>query len=117
MPDRRLLIRVFTITFIPKGLWTLHRIILKDIKNGSALTYAADYKGKLYLTHGDMDDNVHLQNSIYLISRLQDEGKVFEFMLYPGGRHGWGGAKATHLRNEEYNFWLRNFFKTNKDFY
>lgn len=79
-------------------------------RESSALTYAADYKGKLYLTHGDMDDNVHLQNSIYLISRLQDEGKVFEFMIYPGGRHGWGGAKATHLRNEEYNFWLRNFF-------
>ena len=32
----------------------------------------------------DMDDNVHMQNSIYLISRLQDEGKTFRFMLYPG---------------------------------
>ena len=29
------------------------------------------------MTHGDMDDNVHLQNSIYLISKLEDEGKVF----------------------------------------
>lgn len=79
-------------------------------KDGSALTFAKNYKGKLYLTHGDMDDNVHLQNSIYLISRLQDEGKSFEFMLYPGGRHGWGGAKAIHSRNEANNFWLRNFF-------
>ena len=41
---------------------------------------------------------------------LQDEGKSFEFMLYPGGRHGWGGAKAIHSRNEANNFWLRNFF-------
>ncbi len=79
-------------------------------KDGSALTWAKNYKGKLLLTHGDMDDNVHMQNSIYLISRLQDEGKSFEFMLYPGGRHGWGGAKAMHLRNEANNFWMKNFF-------
>jgi dipeptidyl-peptidase-4 len=79
-------------------------------KEGSSLTFAKNYKGKLYLYHGEMDDNVHLQNSIYLISRLQDEGKSFEFMLYPGGRHGWGGAKGTHSRNETNNFWLRNFF-------
>jgi dipeptidyl-peptidase-4 len=79
-------------------------------KDGSTLTFARNYKGKLYLTHGDMDDNVHFQNSIYLISRLEDEGKSFQFMLYPNGRHGWGGAKATHSRNEANKFWLSNFF-------
>jgi len=79
-------------------------------REGSALTWVKNYKGKLLLTHGDMDDNVHMQNSIYLISKLQDEGKSFEFMLYPGGRHGWGGTKAVHLRNEANKFWLRNFF-------
>lgn len=86
----------------------------QDNKEGyvesSTLPYVKNYKGKLYMTHGDMDDNVHFQNSIYLISRLEDEGKVFQFMLYPGGRHGWGGAKATHSRNEANNFWLTNFF-------
>ncbi|HCU20492.1 MAG: hypothetical protein A2X05_06370 [Bacteroidetes bacterium GWE2_41_25] len=79
-------------------------------KDGSALTFAKNYKGKLYITHGDMDDNVHMQNSIYLISKLQDEGKSFEFMIYPGGRHGWGGAKAMHMRNEANKFWMKNFF-------
>jgi dipeptidyl-peptidase-4 len=79
-------------------------------KESSALTYVKNYVGKLYLTHGDMDDNVHMQNSIYLISELEDEGKVFQFMLYPGGRHGWGGAKAAHSRKEANNFWLKNFF-------
>jgi dipeptidyl-peptidase 4 len=79
-------------------------------KDGSVMTYVKNYKGKLYLTHGDMDDNVHMQNSIYLISKLEDEGKIFEFMLYPEGRHGWGGAKAAHSKNEANNFWLRYFF-------
>ena len=79
-------------------------------KDGSALTFASDFKGKLYMTHGDMDDNVHMQNTIYLISKLQDAGKTFEFMLYPNGRHGWGGAKAIHSRNEANRFWLESFF-------
>jgi dipeptidyl-peptidase-4 len=79
-------------------------------KAGSAITWAKNYKGKLYMTHGDLDDNVHMQNTVYLISRLQDEGKSFQFMLYPNGRHGWGGAKATHSRNEANKFWLKNFF-------
>jgi dipeptidyl-peptidase-4 len=79
-------------------------------KESSTLTFVKNYKGKLYFTHGDMDDNVHFQNSIYLMSKLEDEGKVFQFMLYPNGRHGWGGAKATHSRNEANNFWLKSFF-------
>ena len=79
-------------------------------RDGSSLTFAKNLKGKLYLTHGDMDDNVHMQNSIYLISRLHDEGKSFRFMLYPGGRHSWGGAKAIHYRDEVHDFWLTNFF-------
>jgi len=79
-------------------------------KDGSALTYTKNLKGKFYIYHADMDDNVHMQNSIYLISKLQDEGKIFRFMLYPNGRHGWGGPKALHVRNETNNFWLENFF-------
>lgn len=79
-------------------------------KDGSALTYAKNLKGKLYIYHGEMDDNVHMQNSIYFISKLQDEGKTFKFMIYPGGRHGWGGPKAIHVRNETNSFWLENFF-------
>ena len=79
-------------------------------KDGSAVTWAKNYKGKLYMTHGDVDDNVHMQNSIWLISKLEEEGKSFQFMLYPDERHGWGGNKAMHSRNEANKFWLSNFF-------
>jgi len=57
-----------------------------------------------------MDDNVHMQNSIYLISRLEDEGKIFEFMYIPKGDMG-GRGKATHSKNEANNFWLNNFLE------
>jgi dipeptidyl-peptidase-4 len=79
-------------------------------KNGSVLSYVKDYKGSLYVTHGDVDDNVHMQNSIQLISRLEDEGKRFLFLIYPDNRHGIQGLKALHYRNEEHNFWLKEFF-------
>jgi dipeptidyl-peptidase-4 len=78
--------------------------------NGSVLTYASKLKGKLYIVHGMADDNVHMQNSVYLISRLQDEGKEFNMMIYPGGRHGWGGAKGTHHRDTQNRYWMKWFF-------
>jgi dipeptidyl-peptidase-4 len=80
--------------------------------DGAATSFVKNYTGHLYLNHGDMDDNVHMQNSIWLISKLEDEGKVFEFMLYPDCRHGWGGEKGAHSRAEANRFWLRNFFGT-----
>jgi dipeptidyl-peptidase 4 len=79
-------------------------------KEGSVLNFVKNYKGKLFMTHADLDDNVHFQNTLRLISRLEDEGKIFQFILYPDGRHGWGGAKRIHSANEEHNFWLSNFF-------
>jgi dipeptidyl-peptidase-4 len=73
-------------------------------KSGNVLTYVDKYKGMLQIVHGTMDDNVHMQNSIQLISALEDKGKDFEFMLYPGGRHGWGGAKGVHFNNLKTKF-------------
>jgi dipeptidyl-peptidase-4 len=58
----------------------------------------------LQIVHGTMDDNVHMQNSIQLISKLEDQKKEFEFMLYPGGRHGWGGNKGQHFDNLKTKF-------------
>jgi dipeptidyl-peptidase-4 len=66
-------------------------------KSSSVLSYIKDFKGTLQLVHGTSDDNVHMQNSIQLLSALQDNGKEVEFMLYPGGRHGWGAAKGKHF--------------------
>jgi len=79
-------------------------------REGSCLSFVNNYKGKLYLNHGDMDDNVHMQNSIYLISKMEDNGKTFQFMLYPNNRHGISGTKGGHSTNERNNFWLSGFF-------
>jgi len=73
-------------------------------KSSSVLTWAYKYKGMLQITHGETDDNVHLQNSLQLISRLEDDKKDFEFMIYPGGRHGWAGTKQLHFQNLKTRF-------------
>jgi dipeptidyl-peptidase-4 len=79
-------------------------------KAGSVQTYADRLKGALYMEHGDMDDNVHMQNSVQLIARLMDAGKDFEFMLYPDQRHGYRGKKKDFSNRAEYAFWMRSFF-------
>ncbi|MDE3235191.1 MAG: S9 family peptidase [Bacteroidota bacterium] len=75
-------------------------------KTSSVLSYIDRYKGMLQIVHGTMDDNVHMQNSIQLIGTLEDKGKDFEFMLYPGGRHGWPNlpARAKHFQNLKTKF-------------
>jgi dipeptidyl-peptidase 4 len=57
---------------------------------GSAMTHAEKYKGKLRLTHGTLDDNVHIQNTIQLVDKLTYYDKDFELMIYPNERHGIG---------------------------
>lgn len=81
---------------------------------GSAITHAEKYKGVLRIVHGTMDDNVHMQNSLQLIGKLEDLNKRFEFNLYPGGRHGFGGPKATHLQADTYRFYYT--YLLNKEF-
>jgi dipeptidyl-peptidase-4 len=54
----------------------------------SALPYANDLQGKLLIMHGMADDNVLFLNSTKIFRKLQDLGKPFEVMVYPGGKHG-----------------------------
>lgn len=73
-------------------------------KNSSVLSHTDKYKGRLQVVHGMLDENVHLQNSIQLISDLQEKKKDFDFMLYSGARHGWSGNKGQHFLNLKNKF-------------
>ncbi len=73
-------------------------------KSSSVMTHADKYKGMLQIVHGIIDENVHLQNSIQLTSKLQDLKKDFEYMTYSGGRHGWPGNKWLHYQNMKTRF-------------
>ena len=73
-------------------------------KTGNVMNYVNQYKGFLQIVHGEIDENVHLQNSLQLIAKLQDAKKDFEFMVYPTRRHGWGGNKGLHFQNLKTQF-------------
>jgi len=66
--------------------------------DGSPIRYAANLADHqhLLIVHGDLDDNVHLQNTTQMTYALQNAGKPFDLMIYPGKNHGIGG-RATRL--------------------
>jgi dipeptidyl-peptidase-4 len=64
----------------------------------SAVAGARNLHGELLLVHGSIDDNVHPQNTIRMARALQDAGKPFEMMIYPGSRHGIGGRHYSQLQ-------------------
>lgn len=87
-------------------------------KAGSIINYVSEYPVEygtpedvepvmLKLTHGTGDDNVHLQNSLWLINELHRHGKKFEFMIYPDGMHGYRGYQGQHFQNDNREFWLK----------
>lgn len=76
-------------------------------KNGSVLTYVDKYKGGLRLMHGDLDDNVHMQNTMQLIDALTDRNVPFELMIYPGSRHGWNRSKVAYDARERARFYYQ----------
>lgn len=76
-------------------------------KNGSILPYVDQYKGRLRIMHGDMDDNVHMQNTIQLVDALTDRAVPFELMIYPGSRHGFNRSKSAYDFKERARFYYQ----------
>ena len=70
-------------------------------KAGSCLENASKLKGKLLLIHGGHDDNVHLQNHMQFVDKLQHAGKNYEARIYPNGDHGVADG-TTYLGLYEY---------------
>lgn len=52
----------------------------------------ADY----LIVHGTGDDNVHPQNTIQMIKKLEEAGKPFSMLLYPNLTHSISGGNAQH---------------------
>ena len=59
---------------------------------------AKNLKGRLMLSHGDIDNNVHPANTLRMANALIKANKRFELVVLPGQRHGFGNMT-------EYFFW------------
>lgn len=66
--------------------------LLSDNKQGyiesAPIEQAAKMRGNLLLIHSMMDDNVHPQNTMQLLTALTAAGRDAELRIYPPGRHG-----------------------------
>jgi dipeptidyl-peptidase-4 len=56
--------------------------------DGMVMTHAPALSGPLLIMHGMADDNVLFSHATALFKRLQDLGKPFSVMPYPGSKHG-----------------------------
>ncbi len=68
---------------------------------GAPLTYADRLDGNLLVIHGTGDDNVHAQNTVQLVQRLEEAGKQFDMRLYPNKTHAIAG-RTTRVNLYDY---------------
>lgn len=59
---------------------------------------AKNLKGRLMISHGDVDNNVHPAHTIRMANALIKANKRFDLVILPGQRHGYGDMA-------EYFFW------------
>ncbi|MEL6251821.1 MAG: DPP IV N-terminal domain-containing protein [Bacteroidota bacterium] len=61
---------------------------------------AKNLKGKLMITTGDIDNNVHPAGTLRMAQALLKANKRFDYFVFPAARHGYGSMT-------EYFFWLK----------
>ncbi len=78
---------------------------------------AANLRGHLMLTTGDMDDNVNLANTMQLASALMHADKRFEMLVFPGMRHPYSPLASYVLvrRMDFFARWLLGASDTDPD--
>ena len=60
----------------------------KGYVESAPIEQAAKMRGNLLLIHSMMDDNVHPQNTMQLLTALTNAGRDAELRIYPPGHHG-----------------------------
>lgn len=77
--------------------------------NNSPINHVDKLKGSYLLVHGSADDNVHVQNTMEMISALVRANKQFDLFIYPDKNHGiYGGNTRYHLYKKMTDFILEN---------
>ena len=67
---------------------------------GSNAHLAGNLKGKLFLVHGALDDNVHPGNTYAVVDALIKANKDFDLLILPNAAHGPGDATGYFLRRQ-----------------
>ena len=80
--------------------------------DNSPINHVDKLEGKYLIIHGTGDDNVHVQNTIDMVTALVEANKQFDMQLYPNKNHGiYGGNTRYHLYKKMNDFLMENFMK------
>ena len=83
---------------------------LQGYINSSDMTYADSLQGHLLLVHSMSDDNVHVRNSMQLLTALINAGKDVDLRIDPLGAHGAEYSYTSDvLMLEEYYQYLQRY--------
>jgi dipeptidyl aminopeptidase/acylaminoacyl peptidase len=63
---------------------------------------AANLKGKLLLTYGTLDDNVHANMTLRVADELIKANKTFDMFVFPNRNHGYAGEPYAIRRTWDY---------------
>ena len=69
--------------------------------------HARHLKGKLFLLHGMMDDNVPPQSTLLVVDALVKANKDFDLLLLPHARHGFG-VDNHYVTRRRWDYFVRH---------
>lgn len=73
---------------------------------------AKNLRGKMFIAHSTMDENVHIRNTMQLMNALEDAGKDADLRIYPPGAHGVAYNSTTSLLlHQQYTDYLEKYLK------
>lgn len=65
--------------------------------NSSVMAHAGRLQGNLFVAHSSMDENVHIQNTMQMITAFTNAGKDVDLRIYPQGEHGVAYNQQSYL--------------------
>ena len=73
--------------------------------------HAKNLKGKLFLLHGLMDDNVPPQSTLLVVDALVKANKDFDLLLLPHARHGFG-VDSYYVMRRRWDYFVKHLLGT-----
>jgi dipeptidyl-peptidase-4 len=69
--------------------------------------FVKNFKGKLLLAHGSMDNNVPMNNTLLVVEALIKANKDFDLLIIPNVAHGYGEA-TQYMTRRRWDYFVKN---------
>jgi dipeptidyl-peptidase 4 len=90
-----------------QGLLTTNPDGTTSYDNQANQLLAKNLKGKLLITHGGMDGNVPVSNTMLVVEALIAANKDFDMIIFPNAGHGYGSA-SSYMMRRRWDYFVKN---------